>query len=233
MPDPVIPESFRRDSVFNGIALVVLILAGLFVVWTVGIFLNPYSAINPFPPSISPGAPTKTISISARSTLSITPTAETAAPTPTSTQAAQDTPIPTPSATILPAFSPTPTSAFPFLLSAAGIRPTVAFQGCAWQGVAGQVFDPLGIPIPNLPVHVEGKLDGRPLSMEMITSTLPAYGAGAFEFMLGEIPVPSDRTIWIQLLDSAKKAISDRVLLITYEGCDRNLLIVDFQQVTP
>jgi hypothetical protein len=222
----------------NLIAVLAAVLSLGCIIGTVALTLNPNLPINPFPPhrqtalslATSP-SPESTVTTTAPE--AVTPSAAvadqpTTAPTPTWTVLASLTPTRSPAPTSL-----TPTSVFPFLLAKAGIRTSVAYQGCAWQGVAGQVFDPLGTPIPNLQIHLEGILDGKSLSQNATTAHLPIYGDGAYVFTLGETPLPSENTIWIQLLDNTKRELSDRIYLKTYEGCDRNLVLVDFQQVAP
>jgi hypothetical protein len=240
MTDHLNSKLSSHDLLYNIMTGMAIVLSVVCLSLTVAIFLFPGTPLNPFPPTRRTATPSSitllpsstaegTSSLDLRVLSSDTPASMDAnTPTLTRTPPHGETPSPT--------FSPTSltlTQGFPFLLGKGGIRTSVAFQGCAWQGVAGQVFDPLGVPIPNLFVHIDGSLNGRPLSQDATTATLPVYGEGAYAFTLGETPLPSENTIWIQLLDNTRRALSDRVYIKTFEGCDRNLVLVDFQQVTP
>jgi hypothetical protein len=239
MADDPKPEFHSHNLFYNLLAGIAVLLTLVCVAGTVVLSIDPSLPVNPLPPSnrfrltqeallpTAAPAPETEIPLVPAPADGMTPPATiqaTSAWTPTLTLAVL---------TVTPTGSRTPASAFPFLVSNAGIRTSVAFQGCAWLGIAGQVFDPLGIPIPNLRVHLEGSLENRPIALDTSTATLPVYGDGAYEFTLGETPIPSENTIWIQLTDNMKRPLSDRILLKTFEGCDRNLILVDFQQVTP
>jgi hypothetical protein len=45
---------------------------------------------------------------------------------------------------------------YPFELQTTGVMAVQGFFGCNWIGVAGQVFDLSGAPLPNLVLHLEG-----------------------------------------------------------------------------
>jgi hypothetical protein len=57
------------------------------------------------------------------------------------------------------------------------------------------------------------------------------YGESGFEFVLGDTPIDSTNQLTIQLEDQSYMAISNKVALSTYSACDKNLVLVNFQQV--
>lgn len=105
--------------------------------------------------------------------------------------------------------------------------------GCDWLGVGGQIFDLDGVVQKNIIIKAGGELDGKPVIEEM---TLPlaepdidiAYGPGGFELTLANSPKESDATLWVQLFSLDGKPLSDQIFLITYEDCQRNLLLMNF-----
>jgi hypothetical protein len=65
----------------------------------------------------------------------------------------------------------------------------------------------------------------------VMTGLAPQYGLGGFEFTLADKPVASNGTLWIQLLDQQNLALSDRVYFDTFDDCQKNLIIIYFNQV--
>jgi hypothetical protein len=57
------------------------------------------------------------------------------------------------------------------------------------------------------------------------------YGPGGYEFELGEGPVASTQTLWVQLLDQAMLPLSDKIYFDTFSECDKNLILINFNQV--
>lgn len=107
---------------------------------------------------------------------------------------------------------------------------------CNWMGVAGHVFDMSGAPISlGIVIVLGGSLGGQPVheSGELTTlpNTAPQYGPGAFEFKLADEPIDSTGTLYLQLLDQARLPLSDRVFFDTFADCNKNLILIDFQQV--
>ncbi len=153
--------------------------------------------------------------------------------TPSLTPSLTPTPSDTPTAT---ATGPTPTktatfSPFPFVLQggAPGYIPNFAnTAGCNWMGIAGQVFNMSGQPLVGYLVH----FDGGDLQMDAYTGSKPAYGPAGYEFggFQGH-PIDSDGIYKIQLRDVAGTPLSAVVSLKTYADCNKNLILVNFQQV--
>ena len=160
-----------------------------------------------------------------------TPRGPTKTPTPTWTFTPTPSNTPTPTAT-----GPTPTrtatlSPFPFVLQggAPGYIPNFAnTAGCSWMGIAGQVFNMSGQPLVGYLVH----FDGGPLQLDAYTGSKPAYGPAGYEFGgFQDHPVDTDGVYKIQLRDVAGTPLSDVISLKTYADCNKNLILVNFQQV--
>lgn len=105
--------------------------------------------------------------------------------------------------------------------------------GCDWLGIGGQIFNKEGVVQKNIIIKVEGELMGSPVIEEM---TMPlaepdidiAYGPGGFELTLANSPVESDSTLWVQLFNLDGVPLSEKIYLITYDDCQKNLLIMNF-----
>lgn len=235
----------RRELIFNLATLLMLIgvlcVIGLF--WT--IFVNPNSALNPFPPRVLTVLPP-----------TLTPTSEMVLPptwTPTLTlePTATDTPRPTatppPTATLFflatATFTPAPTGTlpppvgFPFELQK-GSPVAIANiyhpeLGCNWMGVGGQVVNLSSDPVIGLIIRLGGTLPGVGKTQDQTTLTGVAlsYGRAGFEFTLADRPIASQQTLWLQLLNQEAVPISAKVYFDTYDSCEKNLIIINFRQV--
>ena len=153
-----------------------------------------------------------------------------ASPTPTIPAA--------PGPTTAPQFTSTATP-FPYGLQVMNPHYLANFThpelGCNWLGVGGQIFNQEGVVQKNIIIKVGGELAGSPLVEEM---TMPlaepdvdiAYGPGGYELTLAGTPVESDSTLWIQLFSLEGEPLSDQIYLITYDDCQKNLLLVNFME---
>ncbi len=230
-------------------AAVINILTFFFLLGTIAvaayflaIFVNPQSALNPFPPIIIPTiepTPTATptpIRLPPTFTPQATQTpAATNTPRPTSTDVPTSTPFSlVPTAT--PDLSPTPVPNYPY---AADEGNPLAIQsvivhgnlGCAWAGVGGQVYNASGAPVPSLVVRLGGELNGAPVDELTLTGLAAQFGYGpsGYEFQLADAPFESDGELYVQLLSQdAGTPLSDRVYFDTFNDCDRNLVLVNF-----
>jgi hypothetical protein len=102
------------------------------------------------------------------------------------------------------------------------------------MGVAGRVFNLSGSPIQGQQVMLNGVLAGvalPPTGMITLTGLATQYGPNYYEFTLAEEPVASSGTLWLQLLDQSGVPVSEKIFFDTYADCDRNLIIIDFEQV--
>lgn len=103
-------------------------------------------------------------------------------------------------------------------------------QGCNWQGVAGQVLDRAGNPVLNLVVVAEGVSGGQELLRMDLTGLHGAYGPGGYELELGEQPLASSNMIYLTVFDLDGNTLSSAVPIVTHADCNRNLLLLNFQQ---
>jgi len=103
-------------------------------------------------------------------------------------------------------------------------------KGCAWQGVAGQVFSKDNVPVKELIVKVFGTWNGEEVSTKGVTGMVEGrpYGRGSFEIVLGDIAVDSTEPLYIQLFNSRGVALSEPFQFITKAKCNRNLVVINF-----
>jgi len=229
-------------TVWDILSIGVLLITVCLVVYFVMIFLEPTSSLNPLQPYQSQ-IPTLTITpIQMQPTWTPTPTvyfSPTATFLPTITPPATITPanlvpvIDTPTPTKTPTVTPTPKAAF----SASSVNaiesviiPHLQTAGCNWQGVGGTVDDQNSSPIVGIVVHLAGTLNGKKMEMTNISGINPEYGKSGFEFVLGETPVNSRDSLYVQLLDQAGLPLSERVYIDTFSDCKKNLVLVRFQK---
>jgi hypothetical protein len=105
--------------------------------------------------------------------------------------------------------------------------------GCDWLGVGGQIFNLEGVVQKDILIKAGGEVDGNPV-LEEITMPLAepeidmAYGPGGFEITLADSPVESDSNLWIQLFSLGGDPLSEKIYLITYDDCSKNLLLMNF-----
>jgi hypothetical protein len=209
------------------------------------IYTRPDVSFNPFPPAPLPAAvviptatptpiyfpPTWTTTPQPSATPTITPTPGERTPTSLPVYMTLEGIIQTPTIgpTALPgeyAFSVQPGS--PAAVSSSIMRPEL---NCSWMGLGGQAVDLQGAPITGLRVQLYGFLKGQAREVTSLTGTVKRYGEAGYEFTLADKPVQSYNTMWVQLLDQAGMALSDKVYFETFDSCDKNLIIINFKQV--
>jgi len=66
---------------------------------------------------------------------------------------------------------------------------------------------------------------------QVMTGLADVYGPGGFEITLADKLVASEGTLWIQLLDQQNLPLSQRIYFNTYDDCERNLIIIYFDQI--
>ena len=245
-------------AVIWNILTVIVVLMTLCVCIGVGLLLiNPQSSINPFPPPTMPVEaefPTAT-----PTPKSVLPPTWTPAPTQVATQTPNPTNTPVPTNTlpavstatqefmtptpVLPTQTPggeqatsTPSEGMPFILQPGDpvAINNIGHQelGCNWLGVAGRAFDLSGAPIEQgLFVQLGGTLNEEPVEMLGMVGMVETYGPGSYEFVLGDSPVDSTQTLWVQLFDQAMLPLSDQIKFDTFSDCDKNLILINFNQV--
>jgi hypothetical protein len=101
-------------------------------------------------------------------------------------------------------------------------------QGCAWSGIAGQVFGPLGVPQRDIVVVVTGDVNGVPYDLLGFTSSAVAYGASAYEVEFPYGPIRTNRLLSMQLFGLDGTPLTGEFPIDTYMDCDKNLIIYNF-----
>jgi hypothetical protein len=240
-------ESHPRHSIatITLYSLSILALIGVLCVacFTITVFTNPHSALNPFPPPTMPALmslPTETpttiiITLPPTWTPTISPIPNpTDTPQPTSTLPPTPTPVslsstPTETETKLP-------SSYAFIVREGSPKaiPNIYHPelGCLWMGVGGQVLDINNAPVTGLIISLGGELPGVKIPEHFITLTGVAinYGRSGYEFKLADKPIASRKSLWLQLLNQSGGPLSDKVYFDTYDNCEKNLIIIDFKQ---
>lgn len=226
----------RNDVVWNSLTALFLIASFAAVGYFLVLFSNPAASLNPFPPPTLPALvqlPTST------PTLVLLPATWT--PTVTSTL----TPAPTvaESTVTLPAGeTPTliatdPNAKYPFAPKSDPVpMANTVFHpngNCNWQGVAGQVVDIQGRPILGLMVHLQGYYNGKTIEQTTLSGGAQEwYGKSGYEFILSETtPIESQGQLFVQLTDQSYMPVSNKVVFNTYASCEKNLILINFQQV--
>jgi heme/copper-type cytochrome/quinol oxidase subunit 2 len=206
------------------------------------IFMNPYSGINPFPPpTLNTTVAPPTATVTPRFTLipSWTPTnvmVETTG-TPEAINVPSITETPSEGVAVMEVTLIPPPGGFSFIarqgspsaIDGASFHPDA---GCKWSGVAGQATSLNGESVQGLFVQLGGSMPGAdPVNKLAMTGLAAQYGAGGFEISLADKVIASNGTLWIQLLDQQNLPLSDRVYFDTYDDCQKNLVIIYFDQV--
>ena len=183
-------------------------------------------------PVESPSVPPVGVNILPQPTDRVISATETAAsvvpetPLPTGTSAATAAPEAT--------FTSTP---FPYKLQVLNPHYLANFThpelGCDWLGIGGQIFNREGVVQKDIIIKVEGELLGSP-AIEGMTMPLAEpdidifYGPGGYELTLADSPAESDSTLWVQLFSLDGTPLSEEIYLVTYDDCNRNLLLLNF-----
>ncbi|QRN83176.1 hypothetical protein JR338_12365 [Chloroflexota bacterium] len=103
-----------------------------------------------------------------------------------------------------------------------------ASAGCDWLGVAGQVFDANGEPIPDLIVIAGQYSISESNQWAARTGLSTNYGPGGYEIQLSNHVTATTQDFWVQLVSESGTVLSDRIYFDTHEDCDRNLVLVNF-----
>jgi hypothetical protein len=157
--------------------------------------------------------------------------------TTTDTTVPQYTLTPTNTPELAAALSPTPYPEVWYLIQPG--TPWGTFNtphqaaGCSWLGVGGQVFGTDAAPVLGLSVLVGGTLDGYQVGSLGTTGMETNIGEGGYEVTLADHPVDSSGTLWIQVVDTIGKPLSDKIFFDTYNDCDRNFILINFISYLP
>lgn len=254
--DSLQPTRDTAAIIWNILTVIVLLITLCMCVGIAALLIDPYRSINPYPPPTPIRTPTITPTPKQRIPATWTPTASpiatststsTVTPLPTATQPVETQPtadLPTqtpgdgqPTSTPggdLP--TPTPSTGMPFVLHLGDPSAINNIwhpdEGCNYLGVGGQAFDLSGAPIEeNLFVQLRGTLDGELVEMITMVGLLDTIGPGVYELIMGDEPKDSTQTLWVQLFDQAMLPLSDQIFFDTYADCDKNLILIHFDQV--
>ena len=232
-------EQSRRQGapmqMWDILSIVALLLTACVGAYFVFVFLNPTSSYNILPPGgRGPQVPT----------LTATPQQlqATWTPSPTLALTASNTPRPTftpfftntpfslvpPTKTSKPTSTPkAPFSATFSLVESSVIHPDLA---CNWAGIGGTVVDANNSPVIGTVVVLRGTLNGSTVEQQTVSGINKEYGPSGFEFVLGNAPVASNNTLYVQLVDLQNIPLSDKISVVTSSECNKNLVIVRFKK---
>lgn len=228
-------------QIWDILSIVVIILTACMVGYFTLIFVYPESSLNPLPPGGSLFAaqvPTETPApIKLQPTWTASPTLEmtpTSTPRPTFTPLFTDTPfsLVPPTRTPKPP-KPTNTPKAPFsAISVTQIASTLIHPEfeCNWAGIGGTVVDANNSDVIGTVVVLRGFLDGKTVEQQNLSGINKEYGQSGFEFVLGNAPIASNKTLYVQLVDLNNIPLSDKVELTTSADCAKNLIIVRFKK---
>jgi hypothetical protein len=107
------------------------------------------------------------------------------------------------------------------------IHPELA---CNWAGIGGTVVDTNNSPIIGTVVVLRGTLSGSTVEQQTVSGINKEYGPSGFEFVLGNTPVSSTKTLYVQLVDQQNIPLSDPIQITTSTDCKKNLVIVRFKK---
>jgi hypothetical protein len=238
-PTPEKKFQLRGPMLWN--VLTVVALVGVLCVggYFLSILVNPQSVLNPFKPPVIPTLlefPTATITpLQPPATWTASPTIQ---PSATRTEAPTWTPFPTNTPFQLPGqkrtATPVPTkTTWPVIVEKINYLNSTIYHpdaSCSWMGIAGQAVDKSNAPVMYLTIHIGGFLNGQKIDYLTLTGTAPDYGQAGFEFKLGDMPVATSGTMWIQILDQSGAPLTDKVYFDTKDSCDKNLVLFRLKQ---
>lgn len=222
-------------QMWDMLSILVLVLTALIGAYFVFVYLNPTSIFNPLPPG---GAAARL------PTATATPLQLQATWTPSPTLAL--TPSNTPRPTFTPFFTntpfslvpptktskPTSTPKAPFSATSSQVESTLIHPelACNWAGIGGTVVDTNNSPVIGTVVVLRGTLNGNTVEQQTVTGINKEYGPSGFEFVIGNAPVASNNTLFVQLVDLQNIPLSDKVTISTSADCSKNLVLVRFKK---
>jgi hypothetical protein len=224
-------------QIWDMLTILVLVLTACLVVYFAIVFFNPGSSLNILQPGgglFAPKPPTATVGpIKLEPTWTASPTL---VMTPTNTPRPTFTPVPTntPFSLVPPTKTPKPTNTpkAPFSASLQQVESTIIHPdlACNWAGIGGTIVDTSGSHVVGMVVVLRGTLDGKTIDQPTVSGINKEYGLSGFEFVLGNAPVASDKTLYVQLVDQANVPLSDKVFVTTSAECGKNLVLVRFKK---
>jgi len=224
-----------RLNQWDILSIIVLVITVCIAGFYLLIFINPNVSFNPFPPPPTPyQLPTATITpIQLPATWTATnPPVMTATDTPPPTYTL--IPTVTPFSLVPPTNTPKPTSTpkAPFYATIQYIQSTIIHPdlACNWFGVGGTVVDANNAPMVYVSIRLIGLINGNGVNTVTVSGIAPSYGQSGWEFPLGNKPVDSNNTLYLQLTDQSGIPLSDNIYINTYSDCSKNLVFVHFKK---
>lgn len=221
-------------QLWDMLSILMLVLTACIAGYFLMVFINPNASYNLLPPGGRSGLPTITptpiqleATWTASPTLQLTPSNT---PRPTFTPFFTDTPF----SLVPPTKTPKPTSTpkAPFGATVQQVDSTVIHPdlACNWAGIGGTVVDSNGSQIVGMVVVLRGTLNGKTVEQPTVTGINKEYGESGFEFVLGNAPVATNKTLYVQLVDLQNIPLSDPVYITTSSDCSKNLVLVRFKK---
>jgi hypothetical protein len=229
-------KSLSSMEIWDILSIAALVLTACIAGYFVLIFFNPNSSLNVLPPTGRfANTPTYTPApIKLEPTWTASPTLEM---TPTSTPRPTFTPIftSTPFSLVPPTRTPKPTSTPKAPFSATSVQQvesTIIHPefACNWAGIGGTVVDAGNSDVIGMIVVLRGFLNGNTVDLTTVTGINKEYGQSGYEFVLGNAPIASNKTLYVQLVDQSGIPLSSRVEIVTSADCTKNLVIVRFKK---
>ncbi|HVO41405.1 MAG TPA: hypothetical protein VMT34_02225 [Aggregatilineales bacterium] len=247
-----LPARSRGSGCADVITAIFLILTVGVVAYSILLYANPQSVLNPFPPAtpqvilVIPtdpptNTPTKTFTpLPATYTPIPSLTPSFTATIPTNTPTASYTPVIAVARTAPPGATRPPArtaatvhpqytlSQFPFTVNPVHYVANTTKEGCNWQSIVITALDLEDKPAKGVVAHVSQppNLDEYdPLNQHS------QIGDNTFEVLLGS--TPRDDQYTIQLVNRTGGPISDLVTVPTKSACDQNVVVVTFVQNHP
>ena len=221
-------------NMWDMLSILVLFISGCMVLYFGIIFINPNSNLNFLPPGGRSQFPTATPTF-----IQLEPTWTASATlfvTPTNTLRPTFTPLPTntPFSLVPPTRTPRPTNTprAPFTATVSNVESTLIHPelACNWAGIGGTVVDNNGSQVIGTVVVLRGSLNGNAIEQQTVSGINKEYGTSGFEFVLGNAPVATNKTLYVQLVDQSNLPLSDPIYLTTSADCTKNLSLVRFKK---
>jgi hypothetical protein len=233
--DEPVRQGGPRLNLLDLLAVLVVLATIAIAAFMVYVFINPSTPLNPLYPNFpTPFAfPTPTIT-PLQMEATWTPTLVSSTETPTLAPTITLVPSATGFSLVPPTKTPpaTATPKAPYSANVSAIESTIIHPeaGCAWLGIGGSVVDADNAPVLYMTLRLTGSFNDLPIEKLTVSGTALDYGQSGFEFKLGTTPVASSKLLTLQLLDQSGVPQADDVLIITYDDCNKNLILVRFKK---
>ena len=231
--EPVVRRGPRLNflDILTALVLMLTVVVAAVMMY---VFIKPDTPINPLKPKIpTPFAfPTATIT-PLQMEATWTPTFIFATDTATLAPTITLEPSPTILALVPPTKTPpaTATPRAPYGATVTAIESTIIHPelGCGWFGIGGSVVDDSNAPVLYMTVRLTGSLGGELVEKLTVSGTALDYGQAGFEFDLGNKPVASNKLLMLQLFNQKGEKQADDIPIVTYNDCNKNLILVRFK----